>query len=144
MIWPDPCVANESQDSGRNRAAPHIKTYMRFNSEGTIDWALLTSANVSKQAWGYLKNRTGEIHISSWEIGLLVWPGLYGDHNNTKMVPTFRTNNPSPEGLHDGETVIAVRMPYSLPLKKYDKDMVPWVSTNTHSQVDWRGVAWAV
>ena len=143
-MWQDRSVTNESQNSGRNRAAPHIKTYMRFNGEGTIDWALLTSANVSKQAWGHVRATTGEIQISSWEIGLLVWPGLYGDHKNTKMVPTFQTDNPSPEGVRDGETVVAMRMPYSLPLKKYDKDMVPWVATNTYSQLDWRGAAWAV
>ncbi|EGR51638.1 uncharacterized protein TRIREDRAFT_74635 [Trichoderma reesei QM6a] len=66
-----------SGDSGRDRAAPHIKTYIRFNESNTIDWAMLTSANMSKQAWGEaLSSTTGNIRIASWEVGVLVWPGL--------------------------------------------------------------------
>ncbi|KND93243.1 putative tyrosyl-DNA phosphodiesterase [Tolypocladium ophioglossoides CBS 100239] len=42
----------ETLDGGRQRAAPHIKTYMRYNDKKTVDWAMLTSANLSKQAWG--------------------------------------------------------------------------------------------
>lgn len=42
--------------AGRHHAAPHIKTYIRFAgppAPGTpVDWALLSSANLSTQAWG--------------------------------------------------------------------------------------------
>ncbi|KAH7222138.1 tyrosyl-DNA phosphodiesterase-domain-containing protein [Fusarium oxysporum] len=60
------------RDSGRKRAAPHIKTYIRSN-KSSIDWGLLTSANISKQAWGEAARPTGEMRIASWEIGVLIW-----------------------------------------------------------------------
>ncbi|KAH7206151.1 tyrosyl-DNA phosphodiesterase-domain-containing protein [Fusarium oxysporum] len=60
------------RDSGRKRAAPHIKTYIRSN-KSSIDWGLLTSANISKQAWGEAAKPTGEMRIASWEIGVLIW-----------------------------------------------------------------------
>ena len=38
----------------RHPAAPHIKTYVRFKDTNMqeIEWAMLTSANLSTQAWG--------------------------------------------------------------------------------------------
>lgn len=89
--------ASDSKKSGRQRAAPHIKTYMRFsstdpNNTTSIDWALLTSANLSKQAWGDAANpKTGEVRICSYELGILIWPGLYGDE--AVMKPSFLTDS---------------------------------------------------
>ena len=42
-----------AQRAGRRRAGPHIKTYIRFSNSSMrrIDWAMVTSANLSKQAW---------------------------------------------------------------------------------------------
>ncbi|KAK4160774.1 putative tyrosyl-DNA phosphodiesterase, partial [Cladorrhinum sp. PSN259] len=86
------------QKSGRQRAAPHIKTYIRFSSSpdySSIDWALLTSANLSKQAWGDAPNprSRNEVRICSYELGVLVWPGLYDE--KAVMKPTFLTDSPS-------------------------------------------------
>ncbi|KAI4100461.1 MAG: hypothetical protein LQ345_007456, partial [Seirophora villosa] len=57
----------------RRRAAPHIKTYIRFADEGMnrIDWAMMTSANLSKQAWGEVATAGGEVRICSYEIGVV-------------------------------------------------------------------------
>jgi len=67
----------------RGPAAPHIKTFIRFRDSSThneIDWALLTSANLSTQAWGTAAQPTsGEVRISSYELGILVWPDLFLD-----------------------------------------------------------------
>ena len=94
--------------SGRDKAAPHIKTYVQFNQSPTkealqngdveVEWALLTSANLSVQAWGSLpraekkgkaakKGETkgleeGLVHIQSFEIGVLVWPEFFIDGLN--------------------------------------------------------------
>ncbi|OAX82762.1 hypothetical protein ACJ72_02881 [Emergomyces africanus] len=67
--------------AGRRRSAPHIKTYIRFSDADmtTIDWAMVTSANLSLQAWGAAVNGKKEIRICSWEIGVLVWPDLFVD-----------------------------------------------------------------
>ncbi|KAK8080008.1 phospholipase D/nuclease [Apiospora hydei] len=84
------------RDGGRKRAAPHIKTYIRYG-EKSIDWAMLTSANLSKQAWGEAQGASQEIRVASWEIGVLVWPELLAD--NAKMIGTFKTNSPPPSNL---------------------------------------------
>ena len=131
------------KDGGRNRAAPHIKTYIRYNnnnrlSEASIDWALVTSANLSKQAWGDAVNSAGEVRVSSYEIGVLVWPGLYAER--AVMKGAFLADE-----LADGEggkAAVALRVPYSLPLQAYGRGEVPWVATARHLEPDWMGRAW--
>ncbi len=93
------------REAGRRRAAPHIKTYVRFSDAGKtrIDWALVTSANISKQAWGEAANAEGKVRISSYELGILVWPELYG--KNTTMVPVFKQDLPQPDGTETEEKV---------------------------------------
>ncbi|KAK3400394.1 tyrosyl-DNA phosphodiesterase I [Sordaria brevicollis] len=104
------------REAGRKRAAPHIKTFIRYADQKTkdrIDWALLTSANLSKQAWGdaQSKNNAGEpqVRICSYEIGVLVWPELFvdGDGGGGKekavMVPTFLTDTPTVESVKGGK-----------------------------------------
>ncbi|GFP53224.1 tyrosyl-DNA phosphodiesterase 1 [Trichoderma asperellum] len=113
-------------DSGRNRAAPHVKTYIRFNQNNTIDWAMLTSANISKQAWGdTLKLTTGEVRIASWEVGVLVWPGLLCE-----------------DGVMAQRPIVGLHMPYSMPLQAYGKHEVPWAATAAHPEPDWKGFMW--
>jgi tyrosyl-DNA phosphodiesterase-1 len=82
-------------DAGRKLAAPHIKTYIRFADckKDSIDWMLVTSANLSKQAWGEATGKGGHVRICSYEIGVMIWPQLYG--KNAKMVPSFKSDTPS-------------------------------------------------
>ncbi|KAH6855738.1 tyrosyl-DNA phosphodiesterase I [Chaetomium sp. MPI-CAGE-AT-0009] len=156
-------------EAGRKRAAPHIKTYIRYggsssssssgnrSSSGSddgpvappsVDWALVTSANLSKQAWGDAVSPQGQVRIASYEIGVLVWPALYGE--GATMTPTFLTDS-----LGEGEAgeatvqegkaaaaVVALRMPYNLPLQAYGKGEVPWVATASHLEPDWMGQVW--
>ncbi|KAI9798792.1 MAG: hypothetical protein M1833_004623 [Piccolia ochrophora] len=142
-------------EAGRKRAAPHIKTYIRFtdSSMKKIDWAMMTSANLSTQAWGTSPNASGEVRVSSWEIGVIVWPGLWGgnDHRNSPttevetatMVPVFRTDtlvNDNQAMANDtGIPVIGLRMAYDLPLVSYHKDDMPWCATSSYNQPDWMG-----
>ncbi|KAL1898565.1 hypothetical protein Sste5346_003469 [Sporothrix stenoceras] len=79
-------------DAKRRRAAPHVKTYVRYsNSNGDcyIDWALCTSANLSKQAWGEARSAGGEMRIASYELGVLVWPELLTGVRDAGMQPVF-------------------------------------------------------
>ncbi|RFU35702.1 hypothetical protein B7463_g726, partial [Scytalidium lignicola] len=130
-------------DAGRKRAAPHIKTYIRFSdsSHSSIDWMMITSANLSKQAWGEALNAAGETRISSYEIGVLVWPGLFGE--DARMVPAFKSDTPDIVA-QEGEVVIGARMPYSLPLVPYGRDDEPWVATTAYTEPDWMGQQWNV
>lgn len=132
--------ASEIQEAGRKRAAPHIKTYVRYG-EKSIDWALTTSANLSKQAWGEAANATsGEMRIASWEIGVLVWPSLFAD--DAKMVGTFQKDTPD---LHAEETsIVGLRIPYNLPLQPYGASEKPWVATESYHEPDWQGQMWVV
>lgn len=76
---------HDKHNAGRRRAAPHIKTYIRFTDAekmDSIDWAMVTSANLSTQAWGNGVNPSGEVFVSSWEIGVVVWPDLFLDYSD--------------------------------------------------------------
>ncbi|KAL2135750.1 hypothetical protein VTI74DRAFT_7120 [Chaetomium olivicolor] len=130
------------KEAGRKRAAPHIKTYIRYGnkSDQTIDWALVTSANLSKQAWGEAVNSTGEMRISSYEIGVLVWPGLYAE--DATMEATFLTDKLGEGQVEKGKAAVALRVPYNLPLQGYGKGEVPWVATASHTEPDWMGQTW--
>lgn len=130
-------------DAGRKRAAPHIKTFIRFadGKKTSIDWMLVTSANLSKQAWGEGVNAAGDVRICSYEIGVIVWPELYGD--NATMVPTFGTDTPTPVRT-DGGIVIGARMPYDIPLVPYANGDVPWCATASYNEPDWTGETWNV
>ncbi|RAK99165.1 phospholipase D/nuclease [Aspergillus ibericus CBS 121593] len=147
------------RDAGRRRAAPHIKTYIRYANEemDRIDWAMVTSANLSTQAWGAAVNANGEVRGCSWEIGVVVWPDLLGAGNegaqdedvkggekSTVMAPCFRTDMPDAAAAAavDADTVIGFRMPYDLPLTRYTADDTPWCATASHSEPDWLGQTW--
>ncbi|GAB2298826.1 hypothetical protein Dimus_032903 [Dionaea muscipula] len=59
--------------TGRCRAMPHIKTFARYNGQN-IAWFLLTSANLSKAAWGALQKNNTQLMIRSYELGVLFLP----------------------------------------------------------------------
>lgn len=119
---------------------------MRYNSKQTIDWALLTSANLSKQAWGETVRSTGEVRIASWEIGVLVWPDLL--EPGSLMVPTFQSDGPEDSlwrvSEREEQATVGVRIPYSLPLQQYGVDEMPWVASLTHTEPDRFGQVWGM
>ncbi|KAJ5087608.1 hypothetical protein N7456_011224 [Penicillium angulare] len=147
-------------EAGRGRAAPHIKTYIRFSDEekmDSIDWAMVTSANLSTQAWGAAPNPAGEVRISSFEIGVVVWPELYkpapispsasevDQSSDVLMVPCFKQNEPVLTSVAaNAATVVGLRMPYSLPLTPYSASEEPWCATAPHYLPDWRGMSWLI
>jgi tyrosyl-DNA phosphodiesterase 1 len=134
-------------DAGRDRAAPHIKTYGRITDNRTFDWFLMTSANLSKPAWGTYEGKpphTG-LRIRSYEAGVLFDPALWGD--NVVMVPTFKSDFPSDEQIEwakekSYEVIVAIRVPWDLPFKRYAPDDVPWVKNRSYEGTDWLGVSW--
>lgn len=105
-----------------------------------FQWILVTSSNLSKQAWGEAQTAGGDFKISSYEIGVMVWPELYGE--NAVMVPTFKTD--TPPGHPDADLTVGVRMAYDLPLVPYGKDDKPWCATANHDEPDWRGLSYRV
>ena len=123
------------REAGRRRAAPHIKTFIRYSSErmDRIDWAMLTSANLSKQAWGELPDKNNEIRICSYEVGVVVWPGLFSSAEDLEHLD-----------LGGNDTIVGMRMPYDLPLVPYEDGEDPWCAKQDHYEPDWRGAVWKV
>lgn len=130
---------------GRSLAAPHIKTYIRFANGPSetssrrlqgkpddykdIEWALVTSANLSTQAWGAAETAMGEIRICSWEAGVLVHPGLWG--KDCKMKAYYANQKPS-----DDPSIISIRVPYDVPLRRYSDGEMPWSPGETYMEED--------
>ncbi|XP_015371889.1 PREDICTED: probable tyrosyl-DNA phosphodiesterase, partial [Diuraphis noxia] len=99
----------------RTRSMPHIKTYCRISSCCTkMSWFLLTSANLSKSAWGRKLNSNGNNYIMANEAGVLFLPQfLIGSD-------TFSINDPdTSESPH-------FNLPFDLPLVEYSAIDQPW------------------
>ena len=150
---PDLREEKDVKRAGRRRTGPHIKTYIRFSDESmaNIDWAMVTSANLSKQAWGAEADKGGAVRICSYEIGVVVWPALWKESSTdqVKMVPTFKRDYPTDGGSEDQspgsvDARVGFRMPYDLPLVSYKKDDEPWCATKGYTEPDNFGRVWRV
>lgn len=130
--------ANESK-SGRSNLVPHVKTYtLSENNFRTLKWMLLTSANVSRQAWGKPNFKSKEYSviqydISSFEAGVFIDPSLLRIDSNTEnrqqvLVPTFGKDTLTQEESQSlGNTIkIGIRLPYDTPLERYKEDDQAW------------------
>jgi tyrosyl-DNA phosphodiesterase-1 len=140
----------------RSRAAPHIKTYIRFRSNAmdTIDWAMLTSANLSQQAWGAITGKDNTVRICSYEVGVVVWPELFLGHpfdtddlqeraEEARMLPVFGQDEPAVEvDAEKSKVIVGLRIPYDVPLMRYDQNEAPWCNTIVHREPDWMGRIW--
>jgi len=130
-----------------------------------VDWALMTSANLSRQAWGEAA-KNDEVRICSWEAGVVVWPALFqerpggggGDRaagaddaraTPMRMVPVFKRDAPVARDEdgdgHEGREVdvVGLRMPYDLPLVPYAPAEMPWCAADAHDEPDWTGATWS-
>ncbi|XP_034238223.1 probable tyrosyl-DNA phosphodiesterase isoform X2 [Thrips palmi] len=105
----------------RSRAMPHIKTYLRVSPcHSFLPWFLLTSANLSKAAWGSetkTKLPGPGLRILSYEAGVLFLPkfivddnvfNLEGGNSSSVSTGTGKRQDYPPFPLH-----------YDLPLKTY-------------------------
>ncbi|NXU75277.1 TYDP1 phosphodiesterase, partial [Oreotrochilus melanogaster] len=107
--------------SGRSHAIPHIKTYMRPSPDfQKIAWFLVTSANLSKAAWGALEKNGTQLMIRSYELGVLFLPSAFGldkgyFHVRGKMLSESK----------DSATCFPV--PYDLPPQQYESKDQPWI-----------------
>ncbi|KAG5344947.1 TYDP1 phosphodiesterase, partial [Acromyrmex charruanus] len=102
--------------TGRDRAMPNIKSYTRISPDTkSIPWFVLTSANLSKAAWGSTKQYKG-YSIGNYEAGVI-------------FIPKFITGATTfPVGKEKNDTGVPVfPIPYDLPLTKYKSDDSPSV-----------------
>ncbi|XP_050443691.1 probable tyrosyl-DNA phosphodiesterase [Adelges cooleyi] len=104
-----------SHSRNRTRAVPHIKSYCRVSPCCTeMSWFLLTSANLSKAAWGRETKSDRCNYIMSQEVGVLFLPQfLIG----CDTFPLDKTQH--------GRT-IPFPLPFDLPLTPYSINDQPW------------------
>lgn len=92
--------------------------------------------------------KDGQVRVCSYEIGIVVWPGLWDDNETgtkAEMVPVFKKNTPDDLiGIGDEAVGIRVgwRMPYDLPLLPYSENQQPWCATEPCAEPDWMGRSW--
>lgn len=89
----------------RDRAMPHIKSYTRISRDfQKIPWFVLTSANLSKAAWGMFRNTN---YIMNYEGGVV-------------FIPKFITKETTfPIEKQESSDIPVFPMPYDLPLTRY-------------------------
>ncbi|KAJ3046202.1 tyrosyl-DNA phosphodiesterase 1 [Rhizophlyctis rosea] len=134
-------------EAGRERAMPHIKTFCRVTPEGELAWFLLTSANLSKAAWGSLEKGGAQLMVRSYELGVLVYPELFREVEGQKVrmqnitagvakhIPVARETGDG-EDERAEEVVVTVRLPYDLPLVPYAKEDETWTWDLPRDQPD--------
>ncbi|XP_017884001.1 probable tyrosyl-DNA phosphodiesterase [Ceratina calcarata] len=99
--------------TGRNRAMPHIKSYTRLSPDlKRIPWFVLTSANLSKAAWGTVGKDSH--YIMNYEAGVV-------------FIPKFIIKK-STFPIQEEEEVPVFPIPYDLPLTPYESGDRPFVT----------------
>ncbi|KRY69410.1 Tyrosyl-DNA phosphodiesterase 1, partial [Trichinella pseudospiralis] len=116
---------------GRSHAVPHIKTYFRYSPcFQKLAWFLLTSANLSKAAWGVSEKSNQQFNIRSYEIGVLFIPEFFCG------LKTFTTHR-------NVETSSAeFPLPIDLPLVPYSQNDKMWIIDIPYDEADAHGITW--
>uniref|UniRef100_A0A1A8S0F1 Tyrosyl-DNA phosphodiesterase 1 n=3 Tax=Nothobranchius rachovii TaxID=451742 RepID=A0A1A8S0F1_9TELE len=120
--------------SGRSHAMPHIKTYMRASPDFTqLAWFLITSANLSKAAWGALEKNNSQVMVRSYELGVLYVPSAF----DMKTFPIDETPFPV------SSSTSGFPVPFDLPPTSYSPKDQPWIWNISYSQEpDTHGNIW--
>eukprot|EP00794_Sanderia_malayensis_P003741 gene3741-4263_t len=119
----------ESSTIGRSRASPHIKTYTRLSPNyKQAAWFLLTSANLSKAAWGALEKNESQLMIRSYEIGVIFLPQMFKE--NEKL---FQISNGKEES---DDSALNLCLPYDVPLSPYTHQDSPWIWDRNYTKAD--------
>ncbi|XP_067639085.1 probable tyrosyl-DNA phosphodiesterase [Eurosta solidaginis] len=112
-----------SKQRHRSQAMPHIKTYTRMKLEDqSIYWFMLTSANLSKAAWGAFNknvNISPCLRIMNYEAGVLFLPKFVIGED------TFPLGH-----VRDG--IPSFPLPYDVPLTPYAPDDKPFLMDYLH------------
>ena len=104
--------------SCRTRAPPHIKTYTKVSEDNKeLAFFMLTSANLSKAAWGCVSSAGNSCNILSYEAGVVWLPSIITGEETFTKVSFSQRQSASPQfPLH-----------YDLPLQRYSDSDRPWL-----------------
>ncbi|GMI77533.1 tyrosyl-DNA phosphodiesterase 1 [Hibiscus trionum] len=151
----------KASHTGRCRAMPHIKTFTRYKGQ-QLAWFLLTSANLSKSAWGALQKNNSQLMIRSYELGVVFLPSHIKEDSHEF---SCTTNGGSSKGIVQSNTtgksiatktklvtlawqgsktseVITLPVPYELPPERYSSEDVPWSWDRRYTKKDVYGHVW--
>lgn len=94
---------------------PHIKTYCRVSPCLTkLAYYLLTSANLSKSAWGGPFAKDNSVYVRSYEAGVMFLPKFF-DEEYFEIKQTLSSKNRA-----------LFPFMYDLPLVPYRSSDYPW------------------
>ncbi|XP_034171355.2 tyrosyl-DNA phosphodiesterase glaikit [Osmia lignaria lignaria] len=103
----------KAKRTGRDKAMPHIKSYTRYSPDmKRIPWFVLTSANLSKAAWGTVGKDSH--YIMNYEGGVI-------------FIPKFVTGSTTFPVEVEENGVPVFPIPYDLPPTKYENGDKPFV-----------------
>ncbi|XP_066550263.1 tyrosyl-DNA phosphodiesterase 1 [Amia ocellicauda] len=124
-----------AEGTGRSHAMPHIKTYMRASPDFTeLAWFLVTSANLSKAAWGAMEKNNTQLMIRSYELGVLFLPSAFN-------MATFPVQENPFSGSKSPTSSFTV--PFDLPPARYTVKDQPWIWNIPYTQgPDTHGNVW--
>ena len=125
----------KSERNGRSRASPHIKSYLRCSPDfSSLAWLLLTSANLSKAAWGSLQKNDTQLMVRSYEIGVLFLP-------QDQMPPrdVYPVSEPKDDISLYYDRKNRIQLPFDLPLMEYSTCDEPWIIDFSYSNPDVHG-----
>ncbi|XP_044461851.1 tyrosyl-DNA phosphodiesterase 1 isoform X2 [Mangifera indica] len=152
----------KASHTGRCRAMPHIKTFLRYNGQ-KLAWLLLTSSNLSKAAWGALQKNNSQLMVRSYELGVLFLPSAKkhgcgfsctnndgssksesGTIENTKSQKTklVTLTLRGSRNIDESSETIPLPVPYELPPQRYSSEDVPWSWDRQYSKKDVYGQVW--
>ncbi|KAK8664851.1 hypothetical protein V6N13_084624 [Hibiscus sabdariffa] len=151
----------KASHTGRCRAMPHIKTFTRYKGQ-KLAWFLLTSANLSKAAWGALQKNNSQLMIRSYELGVLFLPShieedgcefsctanggsskgiVKSNSTGTSVATRTKLVTLAWQGSKTSEA-IPFPVPYELPPVPYSSEDVPWSWDRRYTKKDVYGQAW--
>ncbi|KDO75548.1 hypothetical protein CISIN_1g006675mg [Citrus sinensis] len=152
----------KASHTGRSRAMPHIKTFARYNGQ-KLAWFLLTSANLSKAAWGALQKNNSQLMIRSYELGVLILPSakrhgcgfsctsnivpseIKSGSTETSQIQKTKLVTLTWHGSSDAgasSEVVYLPVPYELPPQRYSSEDVPWSWDKRYTKKDVYGQVW--
>ncbi|XP_076834000.1 tyrosyl-DNA phosphodiesterase 1 isoform X1 [Brachyhypopomus gauderio] len=124
----------KAETCGRSSAMPHIKIYTRASPDySQLAWFLVTSANLSKAAWGALEKNGSQMMVRSYELGVLYTPSAF----NMKTFPVQKDIFPV------SNTTTGFPVPFDLPPHRYSTKDQPWIWNIPYTQApDTHGNVW--
>lgn len=112
----------------RNQAMPHIKTYFRYSERG-LYWFILTSANLSRSAWGAFnkgnKSLNPTLRINSYEAGVMFLPRVMIKKDRFPLTQSQQKDD-----------VPIFPLPYDIPTLVYGPHDVPYCAEYLKAHIE--------